>query len=321
MKAWGFTGPQQPLRVVERPPPVAGAGEVVIDVKAAGLCHSDVGILEGPGAAWLRHTPIILGHEVAGIISSIGAGVCDFRVGDRVAINPMFGVGKDPSDGNAPGTGRDGGYAQRILAYPAELVRIPDRVSFQQAAPVTDAGMTSWHAIRVAGAARNGTRLGIVGLGGLGLIGARAAVLAGAEVYGVDLKTELFPLARELGVQQCFTKVGALAPLELDLIVDFAGMGSTTADAVAAVGYHQGRVVLVGLGREQATIPTFALALKQVQLIGSCGGTSQDISELFAMIDGGKLEISATSIAFDEIGEGLGRLQRGEVQGRLVALL
>lgn len=318
MRAWLFKKPEEPMKIVELPDPVPGENQVALDVKAAGLCHSDVGILEGPGMAWLHHTPIVLGHEVAGVITKVGAGVRNFRVGDRVALNPMFGVGEDPTKGFAPGTGRDGGYAEKTLAYPEELVRIPDNVSFEKAAPVTDAGMTSYHAIFAVGGVKKGTRLGIIGLGGLGMMGARAAVIAGAEVYGVDVKHEVFPVAKELGVKECFTKVSDLAKLNLNVIVDFAGMGTTTADAVNAVGFH-GRVVLVGLGAMESTISTFTLAIRRIELLGSCGGTSQDMIELYKLVESGQLDIGVTPITFDEIGEGLHRLQRGEVNGRLVA--
>lgn len=318
MKAWQFTKAGDVPKLVTLPDPVAGRGEVVLDVRAAGLCHSDVGIIEGPGVTWLSHTPIVLGHEVAGVISAVGPGVNDFRIGDRVVINPGVGSGFDPASGNSPGTSRDGGYAEKVLAYPPELVRIPDGVGFEQAAPVTDAGMTSYHAIRVAGRVTKGTRIGIIGLGGLGMVGARVAVLAGAEVYGVDLKRDAFPVAKGLGVRECFTKVSDLAALNLDVIVDFAGMGSTTEDAVEAVA-PKGRVVLVGLGAMKTSISTFPLVLRKIELLGSGGGTSQDIVELFKLIESGQLDMGTTPIRFDEIADGLKRLQRGEVSRRLVA--
>ncbi|WP_433948332.1 alcohol dehydrogenase catalytic domain-containing protein [Brevundimonas diminuta] len=87
MRAMQFVGPGHPLLVpVQVPDPVAKPGWVVIDVEAAGMCHSDVGIVDGPGVGWLSHYPIILGHEVAGTVSALGEGVTGFEVGDRVAV-------------------------------------------------------------------------------------------------------------------------------------------------------------------------------------------------------------------------------------------
>lgn len=110
MKGWEFTKTNEPLRLVEKPDPVAGPGTVIIYVKASGLCHTDCGTLVDPG--WmniLAKVPIILGHEIAGEIIEIGPEVTDYKVGDRVAVCP---VGKD---GLGPGNGRDGGYADKVL--------------------------------------------------------------------------------------------------------------------------------------------------------------------------------------------------------------
>lgn len=324
MKAWQFIDAGEPLKLVELPDPVAGEGQVVLDVRAAGMCHSDVIITDGQGMGWLSHTPIVLGHEVAGVVSQLGPGVKDFRIGDRVVINPVLMVGyydvTSNNKGNrAPGTGRDGGYAEKALAYTQELVRIPDGVSFEQAAPVTDAGMSSYHAVIVCGQVKKGSRVGIIGLGGLGMVGARVAVLAGAEVYGVANKNlSVIPVATKLGVKECFTKVSDLAPLNCDAIIDFAGMGTTTSEAVMAVA-PRGRVVLVGHGKTETTISTYAMALKDITLVGNHGGTSEDIAELFKFVAAGQLDMNPVKIRFDEIGEGINRLKRGEVQGRLVA--
>jgi alcohol dehydrogenase, propanol-preferring len=310
MKAWQFLGPGQPLMLTDLPDPSPAQGEVVIDVKAAGLCHTDIGILEGWSAGMLDHLPLVLGHEVAGVVVEVGEGVGDYQVGDEVGI-----VGEGLG---GPGVGRDGGFAERTIGRVSELVRIPDGVGFGQAAAGTDAGMTSYHAVRVVAAVASGMRVGIIGLGGLGLVGARLAVLAGAEVYAAEVNTDVHDFGRELGITNIVSDSDQLAGLDLDVVVDFAGM-ETAAAAVAAVRPF-GQVVLVGCGNPTATLDLMTTVMKQVQLVGSLGGTRDDVVEVYGLLGSGDLKMMISAIGFDQIADGLDRLQNGQVRGRLVAV-
>lgn len=312
MKAWLFTGPHRPLELIERPDPQPGPGEVVIDVKAAGLCHSDVGFMEGAISSHLGQIPIILGHEVAGTISDIGEGVIGFAPGDRVLpMGPAgFGVGFDI----------DGGYAEKCLVKAAGLLPIPDEVSFVQGATATDAGQTSYGAVMVTGGMAPKQKVGIIGLGGLGMTGARIAVINGGEVYAAEPRREAWDKALGLGVREVVEDVRDLASHGLDLIVDFAGFGSTTAGAISAVR-PGGIVVQVGLGVTEATISTAELTTKPVSLLGSRGGIEGTCAAVLQHMMKSELTIEATTIGFDDIPEGLERLRAGGVVGRLVAVL
>lgn len=314
MKAWQFTTTHAPLVLAEVPEPRARPGEVVVDVRAAGLCHTDVGVLEDEG--WLStlvRTPITMGHEVAGVVSAVGEGVTEFTTGDRVGICPTTPLG-------APGFNYDGGFGEQVVVGEDALVRIPANVSFALGAAGTDAGMTSHHAVVANGQVTAGTRVGIIGLGGLGQIGARVAVLAGAEVYVAEVNEKVWPLAREIGAKDVKPSIAAFKDVGLDVVVDFAGFGTTTAEAIETVRVG-GRVVQVGMGRLEATISTKALILGQVTLIGSNGGTKEDVQGVYDHFASGQLAPAVTEIGFDEIPEGLERLARGEVVGRLVAVL
>jgi propanol-preferring alcohol dehydrogenase len=314
VKAWQFTNTHEPLVLAEVDEPMAAPGGVVIDVKSAGLCHSDVGVLEDEGwLPMLAKLPITLGHEVAGVIAEVGAGVTDWKTGDRVGICPTTSAG-------APGYAFDGGYAYQLAIGQQALVRIPENVPFAQGAAATDAGMTSYHAVIVAGGTTAGTKLGIIGLGGLGQIGARAGVLAGADVYVAEIDESVWKLGEELGATRMAKSITEFADVGLDVIVDFAGFGTTTAQAIETVR-RDGRVVQIGMGRLEATISTKALILGHVSLVGSSGGTREDVAAIYDHFATGRLTPAITEITFDEIPEGLARLQRGEVTGRLVARL
>ena len=315
MKGWQFNTTNEPLILVEKEDPKATPGTVIIDVKASGLCHSDVATLRDPG--WLKilaKVPIILGHEIAGVISEVGEGVTDFKVGDKVGVCP---VGKD---GLGPGNGRDGGYANKVLVPACDLVKIPAGVTFAQAAAGTDAGMTSYHAMFNKGGAKAGMKVGVIGIGGLGQMAARAAVVKGCEVYAVDTNPAARELAKEIGCKAALENVSDLAQFAPELIVDYAGFGVTTAQAIDAVAVG-GTVVLVGMGKLETTINTTNLILKSVQLKGSVGGTVEDVAAVYDLMAEGHLDPVITEITFDEIAEGLGRLERHEVTGRLVANL
>jgi propanol-preferring alcohol dehydrogenase len=313
MKAWLFTGAHQPFQLIERQTPRPGPGEIVLQVRAAGLCHSDVGRMDGTLTPYLpKKPPIILGHEIAGVVAQVGAGVADYRPGDRV-------VASGTTDW-CPGWSADGGYASHCLLPTRVLVALPQAVSFVQGAAATDAGQTSHRAVMVAGELQAGQRVGIVGLGGLGMTGARIAVLHGAKVYAAEPRREAWATAKGQGVVEVVADVAQLARYDLDLIVDFAGFGTTTAGAIGAVR-PGGLVVQVGLGRTEATIPTAELIAKAVTLRGSGGGKPSDTAAVLAMMAAGELTIQATTIGFDQIPEGLARLERGGVVGRIVAEL
>lgn len=311
MRAWQMLEVGRPLEIVELDDPEPGPGQVVVDVKAAGLCHSDVDFVDGQLAWMLGHMPIVLGHEVAGVVSAVGEGVEEFVIGDRVGI---AGAGLD-----APGIVADGGFGEKCIGKVEQLVRVPAGVSFVQAASGTDAGMTSYHAVKVVGGVQDNTRVGIIGLGGLGLTGAKIAAGLGAQVYAAEIDESVHAIAKECGVIEVVTDAAKLAQFDLDVIVDFAGVGETTAAAVEAIN-PSGRIVQVGMAREAMTLPTQMLVTKQVTLVGSLGGKKEDAVDVYELMSRRALEILTTQISFDQIDAGIEQLRSGRVRGRLVAV-
>jgi 2-desacetyl-2-hydroxyethyl bacteriochlorophyllide A dehydrogenase len=309
MKAWQFTEVGAPLTLREVADPQPAPDGIVIETRAAGLCHSDVGFLDGTLTPLLPFAPITLGHEIAGIVSAVGSNVNDFTVGDRVGV---------PAAIEGPGTSSDGGFAPRVAVQAHLVVHVPDSVPWEQAAAATDAGLTSYHAVMVRGQVRAGMKVGVIGLGGLGSLGAQVALANGAQVYVAETNEAVYPYARELGVQAISASIDTFADEQLDVIIDFAGFGTTTAAAIETVR-NRGRVVQVGLARPMGTINLNDLTLRSIDLVGSQAGTKEDCSAVLELIAAGGLKSRITTIAFEEIGEGIQRLERGEVVGRLVA--
>ncbi len=288
---------------------------VLIKVMACGLCHSDVGVLHDEAWLELVRPNTILGHEFAGIIVEAGDAVKNFKVGDRVAVCPV----KDSRGQNPSYRGRDGAYADYAIAPEERLIHIPDGVPFTYAAAATDAGMTSYHAVMVSGGLQPGQKIGIVGVGGLGQWAVREAVLAGGEVYVATRNPEAQKLSLELGAKVAVSTPEELAPYGCEIICDFAGGETTTSESINAVAKY-GKVVLVGM-KTRSPIRAYDLILNKRTLIGSAGGTNEDIENLLKMIASGDLVPNIEEITFEEIPAGLDRLREGGLLKRLVAVM
>jgi propanol-preferring alcohol dehydrogenase len=314
MKAWHFNGTHQPFTRVEIDKPAPGPGQILIEVKAAGLCHSDVGILEDEKWLDIMVVPVTPGHEIAGVVAAVGDDATGYAIGDRVAVWPMG------THGAVYGYGRSGGWCEFVVADFEDVVRIPGDLPFDLAAAATDAGMTSYGAVMEAGNLQAGEKVGIIGFGGLGQIGAQGAHVNGAELYVAEVNEKIWDAAYAAGATKVVKDVTELAGLGLTLIVDFAGFGTTTAGALEAIGFG-GRVVQIGMGRLEATINTYALIMKHVHLMGNTGGSKQAIENVMTYMANGDVTPAIEHTDFDGIAEGVARLERGEVRGRLVATI
>lgn len=313
MHAWQWTGTGFPLTLRELPIPAPGPTEVLIRVSAAGMCHSDVGELDEPSwAATITRNPITLGHEIAGVVSAVGASVTTWAQGDRVGVHPLGAT--------VPGYSRDGGYAAYTVAPAADLVAMPAGLPFDLAAAGTDAGMTSHHAVVEVAQVGQDSRVGIIGLGGLGQFGAQIALLRGAEVHAADKNPEALAMGRAMGLTSVHSAAEDLAGLELDAVIDFAGFGTTTAAALTAIR-KGGHIVMVGLGAVNTTLNTADVIHKGAHIHGSSGGTKDDIVRVYDYLSRGEITPTIEHLAFSEIPDGIERLRTGNLTGRLVVLM
>lgn len=314
MKGWEFNGTHIPLKVVEKPDPQVKPGYVVLKTLAGGLCHSDVSALEHESWMPSFNVPVIMGHEVCGEIVEIGEGVEGYAIGDVVAVCPLHA-----KDGTTPGYTRDGGYGTMTTAPVEQLVKVPAGVSYAQAAAATDAGATAYHAVVTVGEIKAGMKVGIIGVGGLGQIGCRVAVVKGCEVYVATRKKEAQELALSLGAKEVASSITEYADKNLDVIIDFAGGGKTTEDAILTVKPH-GRVVIVGMAADYANINTMSMIMKEITFVGSQGSFPSELLGVMEMMVDGSLDPVLNTISFDQIGEGIDLLTEGKVKGRLVCV-
>ncbi|KAH6957646.1 chaperonin 10-like protein [Ilyonectria sp. MPI-CAGE-AT-0026] len=316
MKAFQYDNSTAGLQLRDISVPEPGPEHVQLEIKAVGMCHSDCHIVSGRSDAWLTKKPITLGHEVAGIITKVGPGITQFCPGDRVAVSQICHPVEERDWTLSIGLGFDGGYAQYAVAPVRRLMRIPDSVSFAQAAVATDALASSYHAIVVEAGARHGITVGVIGLGGLGMSGVAFGTLRGAIVYGIDILKDKFEEAQQLGAHGCFKSLDDAKDVSFDVIVDFVGTGSTMQAAFSAVK-EGGKVVVVGLAAKMLTIPAEVLVLRTVTLVGSLGASADDLAQVLKLLQEGSVNPLLVEVSFSDIPASIDALAKGGVKGRL----
>lgn len=285
MKAIRFIGIKQPLQMHEIPIPEIGERDILVKVKAAGICHSDAHYRAGISP--VRPIPLTLGHEVAGIVEKIGAQVSSVKIGDRVALHYNISCGDcyHCSTGNDQfcekvlmlGHYTNGGYAEYISVPARNAIPLPDEIPFEQGATLMCASATAFHALRKS-RLKGGERVAIFGVGGLGQSAVQLAKAFGAiEVYAVDINEDKLHLAKQYGAIPINSKmVDAVAEIKkltknkgVDVAIEMIGLQQTMKQAVHVVGV-MGRVVIVGLSKTPIEIDTYnELIGNEVELIGS----------------------------------------------------
>ena len=285
MKAIRFIGIKQPLQMQEIPIPEIGERDILVKVKAAGICHSDAHYRAGISP--VRPIPLTLGHEVAGIVEKIGAQVSSVKIGDRVALHYNISCGDcyHCSTGNDQfcekvlmlGHYTNGGYAEYISVPARNAIPLPNEIPFEQGATLMCASATAFHALRKS-RLKGGERVAIFGVGGLGQSAVQLAKAFGAiEVYAVDINEDKLHLAKQYGAIPINSKiVDAVAEIKkltknkgVDVAIEMIGLQQTMKQAVHVVGV-MGRVVIVGLSKTPIEIDTYnELIGNEVELIGS----------------------------------------------------
>ncbi|HEV7487865.1 MAG TPA: zinc-binding dehydrogenase [Thermoanaerobaculia bacterium] len=270
MHAVRLTALQSPLIDDEIDDVIAGPGETVVDIRAAGICHSDAHYRAGGGTVAL---PLTLGHEIAGVIAGTDR---------RVALHYLH------DDGRMLGKEVDGGYAERIVVPTANLVPIPEGVPFDAAAVMMCSTATAYHALRLA-SLRAGESVAIIGFGGLGASAAQLAKVMGADkVFAVDRVPDKLDLARSFGAIP--TAVEELR--DIDIALDFAGHPPTTLGALRSLR-RGGRIMIVAINlRELAIDPYRDVLANERHIIGVSDHTRDELVELLAMAAHGQLDMS-----------------------------
>ena len=308
MKAIRFVGVNQPLQMQEIPIPEIGARDVLVKVKAAGVCHSDAHYRAGISP--VRPVPLTLGHEVAGVVERAGADVTHLKPGDRVCLHYNLSCGDcyHCTTGNDQfcekvlmiGHYTNGGYAEFIAVPARNAIPLPDEIPFEQGATLMCASATAFHALRKS-RLKGGETVAIFGAGGLGQSAIQLAKAFGAvEVFAVDLNEEKLSLASQYDAIPINAKetdpVAEIKRLTngkgVDVAIEMIGLSKTMKQALQVAGVL-GRVVIVGLSNQPLEIQTYTELLgNEVELIGS---NDHHLQELPLLLDLARRKVLDTS--------------------------
>lgn len=318
---------------VERPKP--GDNEVLIQVEACGVCHSDLSIADGDWKqfAGITKLPLIIGHEIAGKVVEAGSGVRELKIGDRVGVPWIYwtcgecdfcreGYENLCVKQKITGLTVDGGYAEFVKAPASHATKIPDAVSSVQAAPMFCAGVTVYRAIKQA-KPQKGQRLAVFGVGGLGHLAIQIAVNMGLEVSAVDVSDDKLALAKSLGATNTFNATTTNVVKEMrrrgsaHMVLVTSGSKAAYDTAFYCVR-PTGTLLAVGLPANEISFPAIMMAAGEVNIKASAVGTREDLRETLAMAAAGKLHCQVATRPLSEANAVLEEMRTGKISGRIV---
>ncbi|AJK67728.1 NAD(P)-dependent alcohol dehydrogenase [Corynebacterium marinum] len=329
------------LKEVDKPTP--GPGEVLLKVAGAGACHSDVAIFHefDEGLNPQMDPEFVLGHENSGWIEELGPGVEGFEIGSAHLVYGPVGCGRcractrgqDTYCENAAempyagiGLGRDGGMAEYLVVPARNLVPLGDADPID-AAPLADAALTPYHAIKLALPKLNGggKSVLVIGLGGLGMIGVQILkALTGATIIATDMKEEAMAEAEKLGAVTVPGGEGQVERIReatggkgADVVLDFVGVGATVKTAMQSVA-RQGRVSIVGIGNLSPYEWAFLTTPYEAELVNTYWGTVEELHEVVDMYKAGQIVPQVTRYSLDDALEAYQALVDGKIAGRAV---
>lgn len=308
MKAVRLVKTKSPLQAQEMPTPKPASRDVLIRVKAAGICHSDAHYRSG--ISRVDPLPLTLGHEVAGVVEQVGVDVNNFRPGDRVCVHYMATCGhchycdagseQFCTTGKMIGKYRDGGYAEYILVPERSVFLLPSEIPFEQGAIMMCSSSTSFHALKKV-RLQAGESVVIYGVGGLGISAVQLAKALGAgDVFAVDINERKLALAQQFGaIPVNGAKVDAAAQIKsltkgrgADVALELIGLPKTMRQAVQSLAIF-GRAGLVGLTRDTFEVAPYDEVLnKEAEIIGVSDHLASEIPQLLEFARTGKLDLS-----------------------------
>ncbi|HZF16496.1 MAG TPA: NAD(P)-dependent alcohol dehydrogenase [Steroidobacteraceae bacterium] len=327
----------------EVPEPHAGPGQVVVRIAGSGLCHTDLTVISRDREHWKDEPPpFTLGHEIAGWVEELGTGVTGFRRGDAVAVNPSWAscghchMCRSGEENHclyqkairAPGVGYDGGHASHVLVPEARfLVPIGD-LDPVEAAPLTDAGITTYTAVK-AGLPKiwPGSTAVVIGIGGLGLYAVQfLRQLTGARVLAVDSSEARLKLAREFGADDVVSSGPDAAKHIRDLtkgigatfVLDCVGVDATLTTAIAALSWR-GRLAVVGAGGGSIPFDFFKVPPGS-ELVTSLNGGSIALQEVVGLAALGRLKILVDRYPLGAAKQAYDDFEHGRLVGRAVLM-
>ncbi len=324
---------RQPLQIEETETPVPGSDEVLIKVDACGVCHSDLHIAEGDWTHLLRimKHPLIPGHEVVGPIVQKGDAVESLAIGDRVGVAWTHwtcgecDLCKEGHENLCPkqmitGATVDGGYAEFIKAKASHVLKVPDALTSEEAAPLFCAGVTVYHAIKKSGI-KPRQRMVVFGVGGLGHLAVQIAKCFGAQVIAVDIADDKLDFARRLGAD---ITMNAANEEVVKQIRKLGGAHVAVVTSAAKKAYDMaffavrssGTLMVVGMPAEDLSFP--AIMMREMSIMSSATGTREDMREVLDLASAGRLRCQVETRPLEQVNDVFQEMRDAKITGRVV---
>jgi len=318
-------------------PTISGPFDVIVKIGGAGVCRTDLHVIDGQwDAAMNTPLPYILGHENAGWVHEVGSAVSNVAVGDTVILHPTptcglchacrAGDDMHCTASSFPGLSTDGGMAEYLLTSARACIKLNPDTQPADVAALADAGITAYHAVRKAiPLLYPGTSCVVIGAGGLGHIGIQClAELTATRIIVVDANPDALKLAEQLGAQHSVvadgTQRAAVADLTdgrgAEVVLDFVAEQGAEADGFAMTA-SGGSYFVIGYGGE-LHIPTLDIISTERNIIGNIVGTYNDLAELMALAQAGKVTLHTRAYPLAAAAEALADLDAGRVRGRAI---
>src|SRR5215470_7106150 len=317
------------------PVPPPNANDLLIQLEACGVCHSDLHVADGdwPQLASITKKPLILGHEIAGRVIEKGDQVSALQIGDRVGvpwIHWTCGECEFCREGSEnlcvkqkiTGVTVDGGFAEFVKVPASHAVKIPSGISFADAAPFFCAGLTVYRALKH-GRLSRGQHLAVFGIGGLGHLAVQIGRQLGVEITAIDVSEEKLELARAVGAANGLNAASTNVVKELR---SKGGVHVALVTSAAKAAYDvafsclrpAGTLLVVGLPPENISFPPIMMAAGEVRIQATAVGTREELREVLTMADEGKIRCHVHPRPLANVNEVLDQLRHGQVSGRVV---
>ncbi len=337
MKAFRLTRWGKPAELAEATVPSPGPGQVLIRIAGAGACHSDLHLMEWPEGLFPWTLPFTIGHENAGYVAELGAGVTGFAKDDPVLVYGPWGCGtcrtcrlgrenycENPLPVMGGGLGADGGMAEYMLVPSARLLVPLGSLDPVQAAPLADAGLTPYAAIASARPRlQPGAKAVVIGAGGLGQMAIQLLrATTGTTIVAVDTDARKLATAKTLGADVCIASDSSAADAivkavgRADVVLDMVGADATLALG-AKVMRPEGHLVIVGLAGGALPLSFFGIPFG-AQISTSYWGSLPELMELVAIAQRGRLRLEVETFPLARAPEVYAKLRAGEIRGRAV---
>ena len=338
MRAVQVVDYHQPLQMAEVPvPEPTDPYDVVVRIGGAGVCRTDLHILEGQ---WAEKSgvalPYTIGHENAGWVHAVGSAVTNVAEGDKVIVHPLVTcglcracrTGDDVHCSNSafPGIDTDGGYAEYLKTSARSVVKLDDPLEPAGVAALADAGLTAYHAAaKAARRLRPGDRCVVIGAGGLGHIGIQVLkALTASDIIVIDRNPDAVALATSIGADEGIVADGSHVEMVLELtggegaevVIDFVGEGGATSEGVQML-HRAGDYHVVGYG-ENINVPTIDIISTEINFIGNLVGSYTDLCELMVLAAGGDVRLHTTTYPLDHFQSAIDDLDAGRLRGRAI---